>query len=74
MLDNEKHRQEHLQEVVEAAEAVIALVDTTQLALHFGVRQDEDDVRAAKVRSELGAGLLAPCHERAGFGAGAPVN
>eukprot|EP00624_Nannochloropsis_granulata_P005147 evm.model.NODE_3634_length_32890_cov_30.974672.4 len=52
-LDGEKTRKEKLGEIVSAAEAVVALVDTQELALHFGVKMDENNAKAVKVRVEM---------------------
>ena len=47
-LDNEKRRKEHLPKVVEAADAVLAEIDTDTLQKHFGQRVNEDDPEAVK--------------------------
>lgn len=52
-LDGNKMREDKLGEIVSAAEAVIALVDTKELALQFGVKLDENDAKAVKVRGEM---------------------
>ncbi len=52
-VDGEKTRKEHLAEVVAAADAVVGLVDTQALALHFGVKVDENDPKAVKLRGEM---------------------
>jgi len=52
-LDGEKTRKDKLGEVIGAAEAVVATVDTQELALHFGVKVDENDPKAVKARGEM---------------------
>ena len=52
-LDNEKRRKDHLPKVVEAADAVLAEIDTEALQKHFGQRIDEDDPEAVKERKKF---------------------
>ena len=51
-LDNHK-RDEHLPAVVQAADAVLAQIDTAALAAHYGVNLDPDDAEAAEQRKEM---------------------
>jgi hypothetical protein len=52
-LDDEKRRKEGLAGVVAAADGVIGVVDTTELALHFGTNVDEADPKAVKHNTEM---------------------
>ncbi|WP_166830529.1 S8 family serine peptidase [Thalassoroseus pseudoceratinae] len=52
-LDNEKRRKDHLPKVVDAADAVLAEIDTEALQKHFGQRLDEDDPEAVKERKKF---------------------
>ncbi len=46
-------REENLAAVVTTADAVIAQIDKTALAAHYGVKLDPDDKAAGKVREEM---------------------
>jgi tripeptidyl-peptidase-2 len=52
-VDAEESRKEKLDEVVAAADVVIAMIDQTELALHFGTNVDADDVDAVKAQKEF---------------------
>lgn len=52
-LDEENSRNERLPDVVSAANSVIDLVDRQALASHFGVKVDENDPEAMKVRGDM---------------------
>ena len=54
-VDAEEGRKDRLPAVVAAADAVIAMIDATELALHFGTNTDADDVDAVKVQKEFEA-------------------
>jgi tripeptidyl-peptidase-2 len=76
-------REEHLPEVVAAADAIIAEIDQEALAAHYGRKLDEDDKDAKKVRKEMDekkAALVEALHRKAkalfdmsGAEAGRPV-
>ncbi len=53
MADAEKDRKRRLPEIVVAADAVIAQIDTAKLAAHYGVKLDPEDKLSAKVRKEM---------------------
>ncbi len=52
-LDNEKRRKDHLPKVVDAADAVLAEIDTEAMQKHFGQRINEDDSQAVKERKKF---------------------
>jgi tripeptidyl-peptidase-2 len=51
--DDVKHRKQRLADVVEAADAVLALIDTPKLALHFGTKVNPDDEDAVAMRQQM---------------------
>lgn len=48
-LDSHDQRRDMLPEIVAAADAVVALIDEDELALHFGRKSDSEDPEAVKV-------------------------
>jgi tripeptidyl-peptidase-2 len=48
-----KQRDEHLRDVVDAADRLSALIDQDKLAAHYGLKLDPDDQDAAKVHKEM---------------------
>lgn len=63
-----KQREDDLEAVVAAADAVIAAIDQDALAAHYGVKLDPDDKQAAKVRKEMDerkAALIEALHRKA---------
>jgi len=52
-LDDVKYRKERLKQVVQAADAIIEQIDTSQLATHFGTRINPEDKQAAALRKKL---------------------
>ena len=47
------NRDEHLPEIVAAADEIIQRIDTTALAEHYGIKLDEDDPAAKKTRKDM---------------------
>ena len=54
-VDAEVGRKGRLPAVIAAADAVVAMIDTTELALHFGTNVDAEDVDAVKAQTEFEA-------------------
>ncbi len=52
-LDTEAEREQRLDRIVAAADAVIAPIDSAKLAAHFGVRVDTDDPKATSEREKM---------------------
>lgn len=52
-LDAEDHRKERLEAVVEAADAVLAEIDTAALAAHYGTNVNPEDSDAKAARQEM---------------------
>ncbi len=52
-LDTEAEREQRLDRIVAAADAVIEHIDAAKLAAHFGVRVDTDDAKAAAERDKM---------------------
>lgn len=51
--DHKDRREKSLSKVIDAANAVIDLVDESDLALHFGTCHDEEDPKSCKERKEM---------------------
>ena len=52
-LDHVKYRKERLPKVVEAADAVLAQIDTSKLATHFGTNINPEDPKAVALRKKM---------------------
>eukprot|EP00039_Didymoeca_costata_P004104 m.71341 g.71341 ORF g.71341 m.71341 type:complete len:1235 (+) comp12238_c0_seq1:40-3744(+) len=48
-------RDNRVEDLIKAADSVIALIDTDELATHFGTNIDEDDMSAVQVRKDMTA-------------------
>ena len=52
-VDDDKKREDRLEQVIAAADKIIAQVSEDELALHFGKNHDKDDPLAVKLRKEM---------------------
>lgn len=52
LADHEEKRKQHLPDVVAAADAIIAEIDTAAMARHYGVMLDEDEPQAKEERKD----------------------